>query len=62
MNIICCHFIPANEPTNQNITVSLESSFKIIIPWVILLKNRWIAIPASANLIGVIDLVEPDNV
>ena len=32
INIICCHFIPANEPTNQNITVSLESSFKIIIP------------------------------
>src|SRR5699024_1189063 len=57
----CVHVIEDKDPTNQNITVDVASSFNKIIPCVILEKNKWIAIPASANLIGVIPLVEPDK-
>jgi len=55
------HFIPFKEPTNQNITVELESSLSKIIPCVRLLKNKCTAIPAKANFTGVIFFVEPDN-
>src|SRR5699024_10253087 len=57
----CVQVTDDNEPTNQYITVDVASSFNKIIPCVKLEKNRWIAIPARANLIGVIPLVEPDK-